>query len=167
MEHSEILDHVKQIGLQHFNGDEALAQTFADAFEKQASAADLYSGLAKAVGAGIGAVAIGGGLHVMNKAMGSINTANLHGNFEKALATAMQTNRVLRDTDPEKVKNYANTIFRFAPHVAGDVNLLSSVLANAVHGDGIDPMTIRSLTDLEGRYVDNRSTGAFSPKAYV
>ena len=43
----------------------------------------------------------------------------------------------------------ANTIFEYAPSVAGDVNILKSLLATYVNSDGIDPSTIRSLQELE------------------
>jgi hypothetical protein len=59
------------------------------------------------------------------------------------------------DADRGRVKGYADTVFRFAPNVASDVNLLTSILANAVHGESIDPMTIKTLTELENRFTSN------------
>jgi hypothetical protein len=91
----------------------------------------------------------------------------LHNNYLKALNEAIQTNRVLKGAEKHKVLNFGNTIFKFAPHVATDPNMLSSILANAIHGDGIDPMTIRTLTDLESRYQDLGSDKLFDPKRWT
>lgn len=91
----------------------------------------------------------------VNSGSSAVANYNLRNKFEMALAQVMSTNRVVKGAKPEKAKEYAETLFRFAPHVASDPNLLSSILANAVLGEGVDPQTIKTLVDLEGRYVDN------------
>jgi hypothetical protein len=183
-------ESVKKFALEKYAGDETMANAFVEGFAKQAALmfnnADelaearfkeelsrnspqgmFTSGVAGALGKGVGALAAGLGVHGLNMAVSSIQKSSLHTTFLASLAKAISTNRILRDADKEKVEQYAETIFKFAPNVACDSNLLSSILANAVHGEGIDPMTIKTLGDLEGRFVDNRGSGAFSPKTYV
>jgi hypothetical protein len=94
-------------------------------------------------------------------AIGARANSQARARFESALAQAMQGNKLVRSADPQKVKNYAETIYKFAPTVAGDPNLLAYVLANVVQGEGIDVTTIKTLTDLEGRVKDNASPSPF------
>lgn len=175
-----MFNEIKNYALQQYAGDEVLAQNFVDSFTKELleKAADyddkggnfgesVIKGLGSAVGKGVGGFAVGMGMHGLSSILSSVKNDRLHNDFLTALAKAIASNPVLRQANKDKVKNYADTIFRFAPHVATDSNLLSSVLANAVHGEGIDPMTIRSLTDLESRFVESANSPAFSPKAYV
>lgn len=89
---------------------------------------------------------------------GAIANGVLKSKFETALQNVINSNRIIKNADPTKVKSYAATLFSFAPHVASDVNLLNSLLANAVLGEGVDPMTIKTLTELEGKYRDNNDT---------
>lgn len=112
-----------------------------------------------ALGVGLAGAAIVKGINSATAITSNLLTRN---KFEAALSQVMQNNRVVRGADPVKAKNYAETIFSFAPHVASDANLLSSILANAVHGEGIDPMTIKTLVDLEGRYTDNNESRPFT-----
>lgn len=194
-----MLEKVKQHALEMYNGDEGLANSFVDGFVKQAAQTiqtrydgsgqldsrtitnapdivqkgigDLFQeGISQAVGKGIGGLAVGLGIHGLNAAFSSATHGSLKTAFLTALAKAISMNTVLREADRSRVEQYADTIFRFAPHVAGDANLLSSILANAIQGHegaGIDPMTIKTLGDLESRYVENRTAGGFSPKTYV
>jgi len=167
-----MLKEIKKLGLEKFAGDESMAEAFVKGFAKQAllkqsfDLASFNEGVGGALGKGLGATAIGMGLHFANKAVNSVQMGGLHNQFMASLEHAVATNPVLKQADHERVMNYAETVFKFAPHVATDANLLSSILANAVHGDGIDPMTIRTLTDLDGRYTENHSS-TFSPKTYV
>ncbi len=163
-----MLDKIKQIGLEKFAGDEEMADAFVEGFAKEAfDLGEFNKGVAGAVGKGIGGTMIGLGLAGFGKALSNVNLGGLHNQFMTSLEHAVAVNPVLKQADRAKVVNYGETIFKFAPHVATDANLLSSILANAVHGDGIDPMTIRTLSDLEARYVDNHSSTSFSPKTYV
>lgn len=88
----------------------------------------------------------------------------MHTKFLQTLANAIANSRILREADKEKVIRYGETVFDFAPNVAMDQNLLTAVLTNAIHGDGIDPMTIKTLTELENRHSQNSS---FSPKDFI
>ena len=173
-----MLNKIAQLGLQKFSGDQELAKEFVQGFVKQALSlpvkgslahhmlGEASGGLAAAVGKGLGATGVALGLAGVSAAVNAVSASGLHSKFMSSLEGAVQKNVVLRQADPEKVRQYAETVFKFAPNVATDPNLLSSILANAIHGDGIDPMTIRTLSDLEGRFVENKSN-VFSPKKYV
>lgn len=182
-----MLNKIAQVGLEKFNGDQHLASEFVKGFVKQALNPIPYSntlrdasgsfdnfsvggtllkGLTEAAGKGLGTAAVGLGVAGVGAAVKALSSSSLHTKFLSALENAVQKSVVLRQADPEKVKQYAETVFKFAPNVATDSNLLSSILANAIHGDGIDPMTIRTLSDLEGRFTENQSS-VFSPKKYV
>lgn len=182
---------VKQHAFEKYAGDESKVAEFMEGFkeqlEKKAAESpfghasfegfggktgpslheDLSKGLIGAVGKGLGGLAVGMGIAGISKAFSSANNSALHTKFLSALERAIASNSILRDADKGHVTQYADTIFKFAPNVATDSNLLSSILANAVHGSGIDPMTIKLLGDLEGRYIENSSAGNFSPKTFV
>lgn len=163
-----MLDKIKEVALEKYAGDEQLAEAFLEGFTKEAF--DLKSfneGVGSAVGKGVGGTMIGLGIAGFSKALQNVNMGGLHNQFMQALEHAVATNPVLKSADKQKVVQYAETIFKFAPHVATDPNVLSSVLSNAIHGESLDPMTIRTLTDLEGRYVDNHSSTSFTPKTYA
>lgn len=172
-----MLDKIKELALEKCAGDEGMAQEFLEGFyeellSKQAAfGMDIASGLAKdfagGIGKGLAGVTLGLGVTGLASAVKSISNDKLHGEFSQALMEAIASNPILRQAKKEKVVNYAQTIFKFAPHVATDANLLSSILANAIHGEGVDPQTIKTLTDLEARYTMTNSSTAFSPKAYV
>lgn len=134
---------------------------------KQHSVGDAIAhGAAGAIGKALvgGTVAAGfAGLMSLGKI---VSDHALHNEYMKALNEAIRTNRILKAADPHKVLIFGNTIFKFAPHVATDSNMLSSILANAIHGDGIDPMTIRTLTELEGRYQQIGKKEWFNPKQW-
>lgn len=165
-----MLEKVKQLGLEKFAGDEAKAQEFVKGFVKEVlekSADDKFraktlfesakEGVGASLGRGLGGLAVGTILGGIGSAYQMANNSRLHTEFLSALEKAVTRNQVLRSANKDRVKEYAETIFKFAPHVACDANLLSQILANAIHGEGIDPMTIRTLGDLEARYRDNSS----------
>jgi hypothetical protein len=116
------------------------------------------------VGKGIGGILVNMGVTGVGTAAAIVHNNNLHTKFLSALEKAISSNSIIRQYNKDKVRQYAETIFKFAPNVAADVNLLSSILANAIHGEGIDPMTIKTLTDLESRY---RDMNQFTPKTYT
>jgi|GEM_PF-4500143 len=108
----------------------------------------LGEGAAKA-GLALGALAlVAGARGIIN----SYGNSELKFKFQTALKKVMTSNVIIQSADPVKVQSYAATIFQFAPHIATDPNLLSAILANAVHGEGIDPMTIKTLQEMEERY---------------
>lgn len=168
-----VLDKIKELGLSQFPGNDAMADEFVKGFTKQAFGGpetfgeSFSKGVGGGLGKGVGGMAVGLGLHGVSAMLNSVRSDRLHTEFLAALQRAIASNPVLKGANKEKVKNYAETVFRFAPNVATDSNLLSSVLANAIHGEGIDPMTVRSLTDLESRYSESLAAPIFSPKSYV
>jgi len=176
-----MLEKIKEIAMEKFAGDESAAQDFVNSFadtllEKTASPRaghdssfgdSVSRGFAGAIGKGVGGMAVGLGMHGLSAMVNSVKQDRLHGQFLEALQEAISSSTVLRGANKDKVRNYAETIFRFAPHVATDSNLLATVLAHVVHGEGIDPDILKRLTDLESRFTESASAPAFSPKAYV
>lgn len=125
---------------------------------------DILTGVAKTLGGGIGSIIVNSAVGVGAGLIGGAMNLHLKVKFAESLTKARKMNKVIEGADKTKVIQFAETIFSFAPHIASDPNLLSTILANAIHGDGLDPMTIKTLTELEGRYVENKS---FSPKSFV
>lgn len=154
--------------------NEAQLNAFMGAFEKTASEGSMEklatlfpTGLGpqimKEVGlavpkviAGIGGAVLGiGALKALTSGVNAVHNARQQSQFESALSQVMSTNKTVRGYNPTKVRSYAQTIYQFAPTVASDPNLLSTLLSHAVLGEGVDPTIIKSVTDLEGRYQDN------------
>lgn len=117
----------------------------------------------ESIGGGIGNLAINGLIAGVAGVVSSAKNAVLYRKFTEALKTVVESNRIVRNADRNKVISYADTIYKFAPHVAADANLLSQLLANAIHGEGVDPSTIETITRLEERY--SKDTG-FKPKNF-
>jgi hypothetical protein len=164
-------EQIKQLVREHamtkFASEEEV-NTFMEGFEKEAGfsgqmgkyitnggANDVILKAALGLGAALAGVGVVKGI---NSASSMASNYQLRGKFDLALSQVMANNRVVKDADPVRAKSYAETIFKFAPHVASDPNLLSSILANSVLGEGVDSQTIKSLTDLEGRYKENNSS---------
>lgn len=173
-----MLDKLRAAALSELGSEEA-ADAFVDGFQKQAAfgafnfngtGPGLFQRVMSAIpqntvapavvksGIGLGAALLGAAI-IKGVTAGSnaISSYNTRGKFEAALAQVMANNKIVKGAPPNKAKDYAETIYRFAPHVAADPNLLSSILANAVLGEGIDPQTIKTLVELEGRFADNSS----------
>jgi hypothetical protein len=118
--------------------------------------AEAFGSAGKGV-AGLGIALAGAALATgIYKATKIVSSSELRTAFFKSLAQVMNTNKIIK-ASPEKARQYAETIFKFAPNVAGDPNLLSSILSNVIQGEGVDAGTIKALVDLEGRYLDNNS----------
>jgi hypothetical protein len=175
---NENIQELYQVGLEKFAGDTAAAKDFVLGFLKEAAGADavaksvgmlgsIGSGALKTLGTGAAAFGIGLGMHGISTLINNAGNNKLKEAFSSSLAHVVATNPIVQDADSARVNSYAETIFKFAPHVACDSNLLSSILANAVHGEGIDPMTIRTLTDLEAKLMESRKNSLFSPKSYM
>lgn len=166
-----MLDLLEKIAEEQ-SGSKAYAQAFVAGFVKEAAGPKwvppnmfvgaegvggffgnpaVQKGLA-GIGAGIAAVALTKGI---NTASGALTDSRLRAKFEGALRTLKSTNRIIKTTNEAKVNAVAETIFRFAPNIASDANLLGPVLSSALMGEGLDPMTMKSLVDLEGRYKEN------------
>lgn len=173
-----MLDKVYDLGLVKFAGDEEKALEFVGAFaaeflEKQATLApdrmespyqSLVQGFSSNLGKGIGSMLVATGVSALGNVAKLSQNSFLKTSFLAALEKAIVQSSFLKEADPVKVRDYAETIFKFGPHVATDHNLLSSLLANAIHGQGIDPMTINTIVQLEERHTGN---SGFKPKNYI
>jgi hypothetical protein len=176
-----MLKEVKQYGLEKFAGNEELADEFVKGFvaqvamEKAAAGGfkggsenyghDFAKSLVEGLGRGVGSFGVNAGVWAGVAGLKFVNDMSMHTRFLKALDQAIRMSPDFLQKQPlPKIQRYADTIYKFAPMVATDPNLLQSVLTNAVHGDGVDITTIKSLTDLEGRWKDN---GSIAPKTYV
>ena len=169
-----MLEKIKQLALEKCAGDEEKAHAFLEGFyeellTKKASfnINDVTKEFAGGIGKGLAGVTLGLSVAGLTGAVKNLSTGRLRNEFTQALAQAIASNPILRQAKKEKVIGYAETVFKFAPNVAADANLLSSILANAIHGEGIDPITVKTLTDLESRYTMTANATPFSPKTYV
>lgn len=87
--------------------------------------------------------------------------------FDKVLAEVLQTNEMLKGADPAKIQSIAQSIFRLAPHVATDPNLLSTVLQNQINNSsGFDLKIGRELVDIEDK-IRNRNNLGLKPKEFL
>lgn len=165
-----MIDQVYQMGLEKYAGDEAAAQAFTQGFMKQAflglDPATIATKASEGVGKGLAAAGIGAAVYGVSAMMNSSRNSALRTKADASFQRAIQTNQILKNADPAKVRSYFETVFKFSPHVAADPNLLSSILSNAVLGEGIDPMTIKTLVELEGRAIGNAKDALFTPKAF-
>lgn len=169
---SNTIQEIFDVGMEKYAGDTVKAKEFTVGFLKQAfigniAAGEVGAAAAKAIGTGVMGLGIGLGVHGISSAMNAVGNANLHAKFQQALASVKQSNPLLQDADPAKVNSYAETIFKFAPHVACDHNLLSTVLAHIVQGEGVDTTIMKTLVELEKQIIESRKAGIFSPKSYV
>jgi len=153
--------------------DSVQLDAFMEGFEKQAGLDMLGGGVMTRLfnneavrgamaKAGVGlAAGLAGALLVkgVTSTSSAITNNALKSKFESALQQVINSNKIVKGANPTRVNSYAMTLFNFAPHVASDPNILSSLLSNAVLGEGLDPMTIKSVTDLEGRYKENAAPG--------
>ena len=179
------LNKIYALGLEKFAGDEDKAVEFTKGFQKaafdysslfnvpsqlvpkdqvQSRAGGMLPSILEGAGKGIGGALVTGAVGLIGSGVNSLNNGALHTKFLQALEQAISSSKILKETKRERVLAYAQTIFSFAPHVAGDTNLLISLLNNSVHGDGVDIATVKMLTELEGRYKEN---SGFSPKSWV
>lgn len=163
-----MLDKIRAMALEKLGSEEA-ANAFMEGFEKAAmekagSLAQIlgHQGMQNAAAKtafGIGGSLLGAAIvHGVSRTAKNKDIGNMRAKFDMALAQVMSNNKVIKGARPEKARDYAETMFRFAPHVASDPNLLGYVLANVLDGDtgsGIDIKTIEMLTNLEGRYQSN------------
>lgn len=171
------IQELYELGMEKFAGDESAAKDFVkgflkEAFEKSAGLPETFfqaarSGAGKTVGTAAAAFGVGLGIHGISSMLNSAKTENLRTVYQSSLSKVVASNPLLHDADQQKLNSYAETIFKFAPHVACDANLLSSILAHINQGEGIDPMIIRTLTDLEAKLVESKKNALFSPKSYL
>lgn len=171
-----MIEEIYNIGLEKFEGDHEKAAEFTKGFMKEASKADavaktfggmMSEGVARGIGSGLSGLGVGLGIAGLSAAMLGARHMNLRSKYEAALKQVISQNATLRNADHAKLLSYAETVFRFAPNVACDPNLLGNVLSSAIHGDSMDLTTVRTLADLESRHQDTSKNGLFSPKAFV
>lgn len=172
-----MIEQVYKIGLEKFEGDHEKAAEFTKGFLKQASSLPmafgegigkaLGEGAGKAIGAGVAGLGIGLGIAGLSAAMHGMAGVGQRAKFDAALKQAITSNSTLMHADRAKLMSYAETMFKFAPQIASDPNLLANVLSSAIHGESMDLTTVRTLADLESRYSETKKNGLFSPKAFV
>lgn len=98
---------------------------------------------------GMGATALGTlGAMAFSKAVSTMGASGSKQRYQAALQQAIKMSEILAD-NPMKAKRLGDSIFAFAPTVAGDANVLANVLTNAVHGESLDLQTVRAVTELE------------------
>lgn len=135
-------------------------------FEKFAAAGGGFGqAIAEGAGTALGKATIaalaGAGFMGIRSVMNSSEVNALRPQFERALSQIMtgsdSASQMIRAYDKNKIKSFAETIFAYGPHVAADVNVLKTLLANALSGDGLDPSTLRSIQELERNRKDLNS----------
>lgn len=167
-ETQELIETVYAMGLEKFANDESKALEFTEGFVKEAfPMGELQKGIAGALGKGAVGLGLGLGVYGISAMMHQTNQSHLHSKFQSVLSQVRERSPLIKNAPDERVSSYAETIFKFAPHVATDPNLLTAILSNAVHGEGIDPMTIRTLGELESRYIESKKGALFTPNAFA
>lgn len=107
---------------------------------------------------------VGAGILAATKAAKAIINQIDKNKFEGSYRQALSTNKMLDGEDPVKLRSLADTIFRLAPHVACDPNLLSTVLQEQIKNfNGMTTQKARELVDLEDK-LSGRSSNSFKPK---
>lgn len=127
-----------------------------------AISSSFIKGIGEESGKGIAQAGFGVLGSIINAAASKLDMLSLRSKFSKAMEQVSQVNKVVRDElqeDPMKVKSFADTIFKFAPHVACDPNMLAWALAGTIHGGGVDANTIKMLAEMENRILQNSSGG--------
>ena len=171
-----IYEQLHELAMEKCAGDETQAAAFEEAFMKTAFFGPgvfgqaIAKGVGTAVGAGVAGLGVGLGIHALSSGLSAAADSGLHSKFEQALHTAVSGNEMLRHAmteHPGRVASFANTLFKFAPHVVCDPNILAHLLVNSIQGESVDITTIKTITELENRYTDNRKNSLFSPKSYV
>lgn len=178
-----LYEQVQELALEKYAGDKEQATAFTEAFIKQAFFGELnkeaaapvgfmgklFEGAGQALGAGAIGLGLGLGMHGLSSAIRGANDMGLRSKFEQALHSAVQGNEMLRHAlteHPGRVEAFADTLFKFAPHVVCDPNVLAHLLVNAVQGESVDIATIKTISELENRYTENRRNSLFAPKQY-
>jgi hypothetical protein len=169
---NNMIEEVYKLALEKYAGDENQAKAFTAGFEKEAG---IFSEVGSAVGGhilkglgtglGVGVVALG--IHGISSLMAGTNNDALHATFQRALDKVYLENPLINSIDKSTVQSYGETIFKFAPHVSLDPNLLKTILSHAVHGEGVDPKTIQDLATLEKSFIESKKGAMFTPKLYV
>ena len=170
----DILNIVREEASKVYKTDGEI-NAFMEGFEKQAGL-DLLGGLGtrllnnekfmeavyrSGLGLAAGLAAIGITKAVTSSSSAITNNA-LKSKFESSLQQIKNTNKIVKNANQFKVESYAKTLFSFAPHVASDPNMLSTLLSHVIQGEGVDPMIVKTITDLEARYKENVAPGSLT-----
>lgn len=147
-------------GIENSEAVKAALDLSGEGMDKEASVWGTVANIGKKVGgsmadkAGTLAMAGVGGLGIHNylKAKRNAETINQFADYQNALATVAGRNERLANENSERLNDLGSSIFKFAPTVASDPNVLETVLDNAVQYGGLDAQTVRSLQELEERY---------------
>jgi hypothetical protein len=126
------------------------------------------SGVVGGAGALLGAGAAVAGVSLASNAISGLASAAINkigksysaGNNRQAYEAAFReavANSDLLQQDPAKARKMGETIFRVAPTISGDANLLTNILNNSIHGDSMDLQTVKVLTELEEKHTKNRN----------
>ncbi len=173
-------EHIQEIynqGLEKFAGDHEAAKEFTVGFLKEAFNVNwgevgtefsrgLGSTAAKGLVGGAAALAIGLGVHGVSSGLSGVANMNRHREFRRVLDQVVSATPLLKSYDRSKVDSFAETIFKFAPKVSTDPNLLGSILAHAVQGEAMDSNIIKTLVDLEAKVTETHKNNLFTPKFY-
>lgn len=169
----DIFDRIRALAMEKL-ASESEVDAFMEGFGKEVQAGLFQSGAAGAgtfagyashlmrnenvqrAGIGLGASLMGALLvKGISSSSNAVIGSNLRSKFELALDQAISTNKMLKGANEAKIKSFAETIFKFAPHIASDPNMLSNILGHVVDTQSLDINIIKTLTDLEGRFRDN------------
>lgn len=82
-------------------------------------------------------------------ALKGMQTNKLPAKNQKFITRLMSIDPVLKSRPPERVLSHYMTMFRTAPSVCLDENVVSSFLKESTSYDAISTVTIKSLVDLE------------------
>lgn len=175
---SELLKQtIEKIAAERFPNDAdqsaEFIQGFLEGFDKQAAnfvqggaggrpsltvSDHINKGMGEALGKGVIGLGLTLGAAGVAHLAGGIKSQVLHNKFLKALVQATNMNVILKGADREKLLSYGETLFKYAPNVATDPNMLAHLLSYAIQGEGgMDAQIIRLASDLENRYQQNTS----------
>lgn len=172
---NSIHNQIYELALEKCAGDEAQATAFTESFLKKAFfggelGKEVLKGAGGMLGKGVAGLGVGLGIYGLSTALSSMADSGLHAKFEAALKQVIASNEILRHAEqehPGRIMSFAGTLQKFGPHLVCDPNILAHLLINAVHGDSIDVATIKTVSELENRYTDNRRNSLFSPKTFA
>lgn len=115
---------------------------------------EVLKGMSGALGKGVTGIGMQLGLLAASAISNAVTNSGLRAKFLQAMETAIRRSSILQQADKQKVMSFGETIFKFAPSVATDANILGMVLTNAIHGETLDPMTLQTLQNMERSYRD-------------
>jgi hypothetical protein len=166
------IQELYELGLEKFAGDENAAKDFVAGFLKEAFFGNVVGeymgrGLGQAAGGAVAGLGAGLAIHGVSSMMNAASSSNLRAKFDQSFQQAVRSNPLLQDADKAKLASYGDTIFKFAPHISADPNLLSGILAHIIQGEGVDVTILKTLTDLEAKLIESRKNSLFTPKGYL